>query len=404
MPLFEKLELKLLAPFYLAEFLTGLSMLAQTYMFLYFARDLGLSFVTIAAIVFVAFFGGTALFEIPSGIFADIYGRKRSVLLGSGLLVASTLLVPFLNHPLTLGFTFFLMGVGAAFRSGANEAWPVDNLHHHGQEHFVQDFQGKVVALRSLGMIFGPLLAAFLVKYLALRWLFAVDAAFFFLALLPLWLTHEHGHKPRNIPARHFYRESKKVAVRASRVIFRQPILRLLFFALMVSVLSNSAEPGWQPLFLWTLLPLAGIGVVGAFQSLVRVIVAPLSTLITKQIPHSRALGLLSLVHLLLAGLLFFTEPGKWWWAAIVYIGIGILVLEQPIFFALQQRLVPSRVRATVISFFMFAFSVIGIVGMLIGGIVLDLIGPKYAIMAMALFTIPEMLLYFGIREKVKQR
>jgi predicted MFS family arabinose efflux permease len=52
----------------------------------------------------------------------------------------------------------------------------------------------------------------------------------------------------------------------------------------------------------------------------------------------------------------------------------------------------------------MFAFSVIGIVGMLIGGIVLDLIGPKYAIMAMALFTIPEMLLYFGIREKVKQR
>lgn len=404
MPLLAKQELKLLTPFYLAEFLTGLSAVSGAYIFLYLVQDLQLHYMSIAAIVFVSFFIGTMLFEIPSGIFADVYGRKRSVLLGGGLFVAATLLVPFLRNPFMLGLAFFLMGVGAAFRSGANEAWPVDNLKHHGQARLVQAFQGKVVALRSFGQILGPLLAAFLVKYLALRWLFAIDGAFFLLALIPLWLTHEHGHQPRNVPAAKFFGESVRMARIASRVIFRHHVLRVLFFGFAVSVLSYSAESGWQPLFAWTLLPLAGIGVVVAFQNIIRTIVAPLSTLITRHIPHARVLGILSGIHLLLTSLLFFAEPGKWWWAVIVYVGIGFLALEQPISFALQQRYVPSRVRATAISFFMFAVSATGIVGMLIGGIVLDLIGPKYAILAMALFTIPEMFLYFRIREKGKPR
>lgn len=404
MPLLEKQELKLLTPFYLAEFLTGLSAVSGAYIFLYLAKDLQLSYLSIAAIVFVSFFIGTMLFEIPSGIFADVYGRKRSVLLGGGLFVAAMLLVPFLRNPFTLGLAFFLMGVGAAFRSGANEAWPVDNLKHHGQARLVQAFQGKVVALRSFGQILGPLLGAFLVKYLALRWFFAIDGVLFLFALIPFWLTHEHGHQPRNVPASKFFGESMRVARIASRVVFRHHILRVLFFGFAVSVLSYSAEPGWQPLFVWTLLPLTGLGVVAAFQNIIRTIVAPLNTLITQYIPHARALGFLALMHLLLTGLLFFAEPGKWWWPVIVYLGIGFLVLEQPISFALQQRYVPSRVRATAISFFMFAYSAMGIIGMLIGGAVLDLIGPKYAILAMALFTIPEMLLYFRIHEKGKPR
>ncbi|RZI53809.1 MAG: MFS transporter [Pseudomonas sp.] len=75
---------------------------------------------------------GQVLFEIPTGIVADRYGRRLSYLLGAGTLALATLLYLWMwqiHAPFYLwAFASLMIGLGFTFFSGANEAWLVDAL------------------------------------------------------------------------------------------------------------------------------------------------------------------------------------------------------------------------------------------------------------------------------------
>jgi DHA3 family tetracycline resistance protein-like MFS transporter len=68
------------------------------------------------------------LFETPTGIVADLYSRRRSVLIGVGLLGGAYLIqgaIPSFWSAIT---GMFLWGLGYTFTSGATEAWLVDEM------------------------------------------------------------------------------------------------------------------------------------------------------------------------------------------------------------------------------------------------------------------------------------
>lgn len=96
-----------------------------------FLLDAGLS--NFEAFTANAFFTiGMVIFEVPTGVIADTWGRKTSYLLGTVTLAAATLLYYLLWH---LGAPFWqwamasmLLGLGFTFFSGAVEAWLVDAL------------------------------------------------------------------------------------------------------------------------------------------------------------------------------------------------------------------------------------------------------------------------------------
>src|ERR687896_376731 len=96
-----------------------------------FLLDAGLS--NLEAFAANAFFtAGMVLFEVPTGVVADVWGRRRSFLLGTLTLSASTALyvglwamdAPFWQW----AFVSVLLGLGFTFFSGATEAWLVDAL------------------------------------------------------------------------------------------------------------------------------------------------------------------------------------------------------------------------------------------------------------------------------------
>ena len=109
-----------------------------------------------------AFFtAGMMLFEIPTGVVADLRGRRLSYLLGTITLVITTLIyvyawseaAPFwvwaVNSVLTgLGFTFF---------SGATEAWLVDALHHSGYEGELDEIFARGQSVYGVAMLVGAL-------------------------------------------------------------------------------------------------------------------------------------------------------------------------------------------------------------------------------------------------------
>ena len=90
-------------------------------------RDLGLTPLQLSLIGTVLMLT-TLLFELPTGVIADVYGRKRSVLLGGALIGVCFVLVS-LGH----SFTLILLGafseaLGGTLISGALDAWIADEV------------------------------------------------------------------------------------------------------------------------------------------------------------------------------------------------------------------------------------------------------------------------------------
>ncbi len=114
-----------------------------------FLLDAGLS--NAQAFAANAFFtAGMVLFEIPTGIIADTWGRRVSYMMGTVTLMSSTLLYLLMwqMHGPFWGWavTSILLGLGFTFFSGATEAWLVDALH-------ASDFKGNLESVFAKGQI-----------------------------------------------------------------------------------------------------------------------------------------------------------------------------------------------------------------------------------------------------------
>lgn len=116
-----------------------------------FLLDAGLT--NLQAFAANAFFTlGQVIFEVPTGIVADTWGRRTSYLLGTLTLGASTLLYFFAwqSHSVfwVWALTSALLGLGYTFFSGATEAWLVDALHF-------TKFKGELESVFAKGQIVG---------------------------------------------------------------------------------------------------------------------------------------------------------------------------------------------------------------------------------------------------------
>ena len=81
---------------------------------------------------------GLMLFEIPTGMVADTWGRRTSYVIGAGVQLIGNLAYVgmwFIEGPFWgWAIASLLLGFGYTFFSGALEAWLVDAMHHAGYE------------------------------------------------------------------------------------------------------------------------------------------------------------------------------------------------------------------------------------------------------------------------------
>lgn len=123
-----------------------------------FLLDAGLSnFEAFAANAF--FTAGMVLFEVPTGVIADGWGRRVSFLLGTVTLAASTYLYYLLwqfSAPFPLwAVVSVLLGLGFTFFSGAVEAWLVDALHFSGYAGGMEAVFGRGQMVAGVAMLAG---------------------------------------------------------------------------------------------------------------------------------------------------------------------------------------------------------------------------------------------------------
>jgi len=132
-----------------------------------FLLDAGLSIVE--AFAANAFFtAGMVLFEIPTGVLADTKGRRFSYLIGTLTLAVTTLLylvldlvhAPFLYWAIVSLF----LGLGFTFFSGATDAWLVDALKATKYKGQLDTVFGKAQVVGGIAMLTGSVLGGLIAQ------------------------------------------------------------------------------------------------------------------------------------------------------------------------------------------------------------------------------------------------
>src|ERR687892_1906129 len=103
------------------------SALAFTVAAVFFVVELGMSpleLVLVGTTMELAIF----LFEVPTGIVADVYSRRLSVVVGTAVMGMAYVLVAASSSAAGVFAAYGLWGVGYTFTSGARDAWLADEV------------------------------------------------------------------------------------------------------------------------------------------------------------------------------------------------------------------------------------------------------------------------------------
>ncbi len=107
----------------------------------------------------------TNLFEIPSGAVADLYGRRRAMILSFLAYIASFATFALSESLLLLFGGMFFFGIGDAFRSGTHKAMIFDWLRLQGRSDEKTKIYGYTRSWSQMGSALSVLIAGVLVFY-----------------------------------------------------------------------------------------------------------------------------------------------------------------------------------------------------------------------------------------------
>ncbi|MCZ6464425.1 MAG: MFS transporter, partial [Proteobacteria bacterium] len=231
-------------PVYLALTVSGsfLFSLYGTLSALYRIRDAGLGPLELV-LVGTALELSVFLFEIPTGVVADLYSRRLSIWIGY-VGIGCGFLIESLNPrfaPILLGQ--LVWGLGYTFTSGATQAWLVDEL---GQEGVGRVFLRGSQAAQG-GALLGIGAAVMLGQGALYLPLMSAGLGFLLLAGFVALAMPERGFRPRPRDERETWGRFGGTFVEGVGVIRAQPRLTwLLLIALLFGLASEPLDRLWE--------------------------------------------------------------------------------------------------------------------------------------------------------------
>lgn len=322
-----------------------------------FLLDAGLS--NLEAFAANAFFtAGMVLFEVPTGVVADVWGRRVSYLMGTLTLAGSTFLYWLLwvmEAPFGLwAAVSILLGLGFTFFSGAVEAWLVDALHYAKYDGSLETVMGRGQMVSGVAMLGGSVLGGVIaqVTNLGVPFLMRVGVlgVMFFVAaraMRDLGFTPERTAKPLHEVRKTFDAsiehglKNRPVRWVMLAAPFASGVGIYTFYALQPYLLELWGDPDAYSIAGLAAAIVAGAQILGGY-------LAPRF----RQLFRKRTTALI-LATFLSAGVLGALGLTDSFWVALALLTVWALVFaaEMPIRQAYLNDMIPSRQRATVLSF-----------------------------------------------------
>jgi MFS family permease len=322
-----------------------------------FLLDAGLS--NLEAFAANAFFtAGMVLFEVPTGVVADGWGRRVSFLLGTATLAVSTLLY-YLLWQFSAAFWAWavvsvLLGLGFTFFSGAVEAWLVDALHFSGYDGALETVLGRGQMISGTAMLIGSVAGGAIAQATDLGVPFLLRVGVLLgMFVVALWLMHDVGFTPER--SAHPLQATRAVLAASIENGLKNPPVRYVmlaapftagvgiyvFYALQPFLLELFGDRGAYGIAGLAAAIVAGAEVLGGW-------LAPRFRRLVRK--RTTVLMLSGAVSALILVALGFTRE---FWVALVLLAVWALVAEvgTPVGQAYLNDMIDSRQRATVLSF-----------------------------------------------------
>jgi MFS family permease len=301
---------------------------------------------------------GQVVFEVPTGVVADMWGRRTSYLLGTLTLLVSTLLyflmwqlkAPFWGWALSSAF----IGLGFTFFSGATEAWLVDSLKHAGYQGDLDSVFARGGIVGGAAMLAGSVAGGYVAQLTNLGVPYILRSAVLALTFLAAFIyMKDLGFQPDR--GQTLWKRMRTIFAASVENGFRRPAVRWVMLGAPFAMgASFYAFYAMQPYLLELFGDPQAYGVAG----LAAAVVAGAQIaggLLVKQIRRLFSRRTHALILAAAAGTVALAVIG---WTGSFWVAVSLLVLWAMAFAAITpirqaylNGIIPSEQRATILSF-----------------------------------------------------
>ncbi len=391
-----------------------------TYSMVYMVTTVGLNpfqLVFVGTVLEVSYF----LLEIPTGVVADVYSRRLSIIIGYTLAGIGFGLTGMTTSFLVILLCQVIWGGGYTFLSGATEAWIADELLHEGRvpaetatanadQQTLSQIYLRGSQFGYIGALLGIGISLLLAQVTLALPLVVGGALFILLAIGLALLMPEAGFTRTPATERESWRALFATAHSGLRTVRGEPILvTILVITAFVGAWSESFDRLWTKHlidnFTLPVLTLPAVGTLDwvAWFALLQAVglllslgVAELTRRYLDMASQRVLIGTLTAITMLLMGGALLFAGAAWFGTALVaYWLIGVArSISRPLFTGWINQYLSTNVRATVLSIHGQSDAL----GQVIGGPVIGLLGTwgtlRLALRAGSALLVPAMLLY----------
>lgn len=285
----------------------------------------------------------TLVLEIPTGYFADIFGRKKALFIsGIGFLIGTSV------YSISSNFTSFLVAefffaIGMSFYSGTGSAFVFDTLVDLKEEKNYNKYWGKAKYYGLMAMAFSNIVGGFVGK-INLRWTFYLSIPIMFL-LIPVTLSLIE-------PKRHKLVIEKNHITKLLQIVksaFTDIKLRwLIIYAAIVMALTRTSVWLYQPYFILTGIDIAYFGILFAAFQIFTAFTSKYAHKIEAKIGQRTSLIMLVII----LGISYFLMSKFVFFLSFIFIFLQQFVrgFSEPVLSDYVNKLTTSDVRATILS------------------------------------------------------
>ncbi len=349
------------------------------------------------------------LFEVPTGIVADVYSRKLSVMIGLlliGLGFTVEGLFPFFGAILVAQI---IWGIGFTFVSGAREAWIADEI---GEKNAGNAYsKGSQMAL--VGSLIGIGISMVLANINIRLPIVLGGILYSFQSLYLLFFMPEENFHPTPITRRETFGAMKETLVSGIKLVKVSPVLlTIIITGLVFGMFSEGFDRLWTPFMLnnfvfpsiWNLKPVIWFGILAMIANVLAIFAIRFADKRTDTNDHKSTVTTLLVVNGILAlSVILFGLTKSFMMATIGYWMVSMFrEARGPMYDSWINQNLEPKIRATVFSMCSQANAVGQIAGGPVLGWIATAVSLRLSMVLAGIFLIPSLFMYANSIKKHK--